>query len=166
MEQKLVQRLVQVGIRTFTAHQREQVRKFGVESIEMHQLTDRLQLQFDSPVYISFDIDALDPAFAPGVSHREPGGMSTRQAIDLIQRLKGKSRRRRYRGVQPAHGPAAHHGHCLCEVDERDCGEDVGVRSVFVLLGLLDFVVCAVARVLRFTLIQTEILKCLAHTSS
>ncbi len=90
MEQKLVKRLVQVGIRTFTSHQRDQVRKFGVESIEMHQLTDRLQLEFDSPVYISFDVDALDPAFAPGVSHREPGGMSTRQALDLIQRLKGK----------------------------------------------------------------------------
>jgi agmatinase len=90
MEQKLVKRLVQVGIRTFTAHQRDQVRKFGVESIEMHQLSERLQLEFDSPVYISFDVDALDPAFAPGVSHREPGGLTTRQAIDLIQRLRGR----------------------------------------------------------------------------
>jgi len=90
MEQKLVKRLVQVGIRTFTAHQRDQVRKFGVETIEMQQLSERLQLEFDSPVYISFDVDALDPAFAPGVSHREPGGLSTRQAIDLIQRLRGK----------------------------------------------------------------------------
>ncbi|HEV8429857.1 MAG TPA: agmatinase [Pyrinomonadaceae bacterium] len=90
MEQKLVKRLVQVGIRTFTADQREQVKKFGVESIEMRNLTASLQLEFDSPVYISFDVDALDPAFAPGVSHREPGGLSTRQAIDLIQRLKGK----------------------------------------------------------------------------
>lgn len=90
MEQKLAKRLVQVGIRTFTPHQREQVRKFNVESIEMHNLQSNLQLEFDSPVYISFDIDALDPAFAPGVSHREPGGLSTRQAIDLIQRLKGQ----------------------------------------------------------------------------
>ena len=90
MEEKLVKRLVQVGIRTFNAHQREQVKKFGVEAIEMRQLRADLELVFDSPVYISFDIDALDPAFAPGVSHREPGGMSTRQAIDLIQRLKGK----------------------------------------------------------------------------
>lgn len=90
MEQKLVKRLVQVGVRTFTAHQREQVRKFGVETIEMRNVTPDLQLEFDSPVYISFDVDALDPAFAPGVSHREPGGLSTRQAIDLIQRLKGK----------------------------------------------------------------------------
>jgi len=90
MEQKLVKRLVQVGVRTFTAHQRDQIRKFGVETIEMRNVTPDLQLEFDSPVYISFDVDALDPAFAPGVSHREPGGLSTRQAIDLIQRLKGK----------------------------------------------------------------------------
>jgi arginase len=90
MEQKLVKRLVQVGIRTFTADQREQVKRFGVESIEMWQLRDGLQLEFDSPLYISFDIDALDPAFAPGVSHREPGGLTTRQAIDLIQRLRGR----------------------------------------------------------------------------
>ena len=90
MEQKLVKRLVQVGVRTFTAHQREQVKRFGVETIEMRDVTEDLQLEFDSPVYISFDVDALDPAFAPGVSHREPGGLSTRQAIDLIQRLKGK----------------------------------------------------------------------------
>lgn len=90
MEQKLVKRLVQVGIRTFNSHQREQAKKFGVESIEMHQLRDGLQLTFDSPVYISFDVDALDPAFAPGVSHREPGGMSTRQAIDMIQRMNGR----------------------------------------------------------------------------
>jgi arginase len=90
MEQKLVKRLVQVGIRTATAHQREQVRKFGVELIEMRDLNGSVQLEFDSPVYISFDIDALDPAFAPGVSHREPGGLSTRQAIELIQRLKGR----------------------------------------------------------------------------
>jgi len=90
MEHKLVKRLVQVGIRTMTADQREQVKRFGVQSVEMRNLTPNLQLEFDSPVYISFDVDALDPAFAPGVSHREPGGLSTRQAIDLIQRLKGK----------------------------------------------------------------------------
>jgi agmatinase len=90
MEERLVKRLVQVGIRTFNAHQRAQVEKFGVESIEMRDLGNGASLEFDTPVYISFDVDVLDPAFAPGVSHREPGGLSTRQAIDLIQRLKGK----------------------------------------------------------------------------
>ncbi len=49
-----------------------------------------MRLVFDGPVYISFDMDALDPAFAPGVSHREPGGLSSRQAIAVIQDLKGK----------------------------------------------------------------------------
>jgi len=89
MENKLAKRLVQVGIRTINSHQKEQARKFNVETIEMRDVRDGLQLEFDSPVYISFDVDVLDPAFAPGVSHREPGGLSTRQAIDLIQRLKG-----------------------------------------------------------------------------
>ncbi len=90
MENKLAKRLTQVGIRAFNAHQREQVAKFGVESIEMRSWRDDLTLEFDGPVYISFDVDALDPAFAPGVSHREPGGLSTRQVIDLIQRMRGK----------------------------------------------------------------------------
>ena len=89
MEERLVRRLVQVGIRTFTAHQRAQVKRFNVESIEMKDLRDDLQLEFATPVYISFDVDGLDPAFAPGVSHREPGGLTTRQAINLIQQLKG-----------------------------------------------------------------------------
>ena len=90
MEEGLAKRLVQVGIRTVNGHQREQAERFGVEMIEMRHWRNDLTLQFDSPVYISFDIDALDPAFAPGVSHREPGGLSTRQAIDLIQRLQAR----------------------------------------------------------------------------
>jgi arginase len=88
MEEGLVERLVQVGIRTATGHQREQIRRFGVEVVEMKDFPDDLRLEFDTPVYISFDIDGLDPAFAPGVSHREPGGLSTRQALSVIQRLK------------------------------------------------------------------------------
>lgn len=90
MEEKLIKRLVQVGIRTLNAHQRDQVSRFGVESIDMRNWHDDLKLTFEEPVYISFDIDVLDPAFAPGVSHREPGGLSTRQAIDLIQRMNGE----------------------------------------------------------------------------
>ncbi len=88
MEVGLAQRLVQVGIRTMSGHQREQVERFGVEVIEMKDWRDDLDIEFGSPVYISFDIDGLDPAFAPGVSHREPGGLSTRQAISLMQRIK------------------------------------------------------------------------------
>jgi len=37
-----------------------------------------------------FDVDVLDPAFAPGVSHREPGGMSVREAIAHLHAIWGK----------------------------------------------------------------------------
>jgi agmatinase len=81
MESALAKRLIQIGVRTLNAHQREQANKFGVEVIEMRSLPAYEHLRAAGPVYISFDLDVLDPAFAPGVSHREPGGMSVREAI-------------------------------------------------------------------------------------
>ena len=39
----------------------------------------------DAPVYISFDIDSLDPAFAPGTGTVEPGGLSTWQALEIVR---------------------------------------------------------------------------------
>lgn len=84
MEEGLADRLVQVGIRTMTGHQRAQARRFGVEVIEMRHVRDDLRISLETPVYISIDIDALDPAFAPGVSHREPGGLSVRQLLSLL----------------------------------------------------------------------------------
>ena len=56
--------LVQVGIRTLTPHQRLQVARFGVNCIEMRH-------------------------FAPGVSHREPGGLSVRDVLTMVHRLAG-----------------------------------------------------------------------------
>jgi hypothetical protein len=76
MEEGAAKRLIQIGIRTMTGHQREQANKFGVEVIEMRHLPALDRMKVDGPIYISFDMDALDPAFAPGISHREPGGMS------------------------------------------------------------------------------------------
>jgi arginase len=90
MEAGLAKRSVQVGIRTATGHQREQARKLGVEMMEMKTLPAFERLKADGPVYISFDIDVLDPAFAPGVSHREPGGISVREAITHLQAIRGE----------------------------------------------------------------------------
>jgi agmatinase len=90
MEDRLARRMVQAGIRTMSGHQREQARRFGVESLEMKDLAHWPKLEFSGPVYISFDIDVFDPAFAPGVSHWEPGGMSVRQALDVLQSLWGR----------------------------------------------------------------------------
>jgi len=90
MEQKAAKRLIQIGIRTMTGHQREQAEKFGVEVLEMRHLPALDRMKIDGPVYISFDMDALDPAFAPGISHREPGGMSVREAIAHLHAITGK----------------------------------------------------------------------------
>jgi agmatinase len=43
----------------------------------------------DGPAYISFDIDSLDPAFAPGTGTPEIGGLSTREAMELIRGCAG-----------------------------------------------------------------------------
>ena len=72
------------------AHQREQAARFGVEVVEMRELPALERLKLTGPVYVSFDIDVLDPAFAPGVSHREPGGMSVREAITHLHAIKGE----------------------------------------------------------------------------
>ena len=90
MEAGQARRLVQVGIRTMNPHQRAQAERFGVEVLEMRDFDPARRLRFDGPVYLSFDIDVLDPAFAPGVSHREPGGMSTRDALRVIQGFEGR----------------------------------------------------------------------------
>ena len=85
MEEGLADRLVQVGIRTSTGHQRDQARRFGVEVIEMRDWRDDARLEFDTPVYLSFDLDVIEPGMAPGISHREPGGLTVRQALAIIQ---------------------------------------------------------------------------------
>lgn len=88
LEKGLLQSLTQVGIRTLTQHQREQAAKYKVKIVEMKDFSLEFVSALDGPLYISLDIDVLDPAFAPGVSHYEPGGMSTRQLLDLIQAVK------------------------------------------------------------------------------
>lgn len=87
MENKLALRLVQVGIRTLNPHQAEQVNRFNVEVHEMKSLDLSTIPKFKNPLYISLDMDAFDPAFAPGVSHHEPGGLTTREVLHIIQSI-------------------------------------------------------------------------------
>ena len=84
MEAGLAKRLVQVGIRAMNPHQREQARRFGVEVIAMRDYQPGLALGLQGLVYVSLDLDALDPAFAPGVSHHEPGGFSVRDVYNIL----------------------------------------------------------------------------------
>ncbi len=85
MESGSATNLTQVGIRTLNNAQKAQADRFGVNIIQMKDWSPNIKFEFDGPVYVSFDMDVLDPAFAPGVSHHEPGGFSTREALTMIQ---------------------------------------------------------------------------------
>ncbi|KAL9234379.1 hypothetical protein vseg_009259 [Gypsophila vaccaria] len=96
MEGGYARRLLQVGIRSINSEGREQGKKFGVEQYEMRTFSrdrdflENLKLgEGVKGVYISIDVDSLDPAFAPGVSHIEPGGLSFRDVMNILQNLQG-----------------------------------------------------------------------------
>ncbi len=89
MEEGLADRLVSIGVRTRNRHQREQALRFGVETLCAGEDPAEILSTLTPPLYLSLDLDVLDPAFAPGVSHHEPGGLSTREVLDIIHSLPG-----------------------------------------------------------------------------
>ena len=73
-------------------------RSQGVTIITMDEFADHTigevmqqarQTVGDAPTYVSFDIDCIDPAFAPGTGTPEIGGFTTREAQLLVRRLEG-----------------------------------------------------------------------------
>ncbi len=89
MEEELATQLVQVGIRTMNATQRAQAEKFEVRVIDMRAWAAGERPELRGPLYVSVDMDGIDPAFASGVSHREPGGLTVREVVTIIQSLPG-----------------------------------------------------------------------------
>lgn len=56
----------------------------------LHQLAGEIRRDIgDTPTYVTYDIDSLDPAYAPGTGTPEIGGLTTPQALELIRGLKG-----------------------------------------------------------------------------
>ena len=88
-EEGLAAHLIQVGIRTITGHQRDQATRFGVDVIDMRRWARGDRPSATGPVYLSIDLDGLDPAFAPGVSHPEPGGLTVREVLNVVHQLDG-----------------------------------------------------------------------------
>jgi len=80
-------RLVQVGIRTMNAAQRKQAERFHVDVIDMDRWVAGDRPSLANPVYLSIDLDGLDPAHVPGVAHPEPGGLTVREVVTLIHGL-------------------------------------------------------------------------------
>jgi arginase len=84
MENGHAKRLVQVGIRTLNRHCREQAERFGVEILPISGFSTDQVPALAGPLYISIDLDGIDPSEAPGVSHPEPGGLRLREVLDCI----------------------------------------------------------------------------------
>ena len=89
MEEGLAGRLVQLGVRTVNSIQAEAARRFGVEIVPPDEVAAWPGVDGPGPIYVSFDMDALDPAYAPGVSHHEPGGLTVREVLRVLRRLRG-----------------------------------------------------------------------------
>lgn len=87
MEEGHASRLVQVGIRTLSARCRGQVERFGVEIVRWADFDPRTAPIPDGPLYVTIDLDGFDPAFCPGVSHYEAGGLSVRDVLTMLHRI-------------------------------------------------------------------------------
>ena len=90
MEEKLAGRLMQAGIRTLNGHQRSQAAKFGVEILGAERWRDVLPLvaRLRGALYVSIDLDVLEPMLAPGVSHPEPGGLTVRDVLEILAAIR------------------------------------------------------------------------------
>jgi arginase len=86
MEGGHARRLVQLGIRTLNRHCREQAEKYGVEILPMAGFDVAQVPILQGPLYISVDLDGIDPSEAPGVAHPEPGGLRLREVLAAIHK--------------------------------------------------------------------------------
>lgn len=87
VEDGCVNRLVQVGIRSATPEQRAFANDRGILMLEAGEWDRISYAELVDPLYVSVDLDGIDPAFAPGVSHLEPCGLSSREAISLLGKI-------------------------------------------------------------------------------
>lgn len=91
-------RVIQIGIRGaaeylwefsyesgMTVIHAEDIGKMGIEAV----IAKAREIVGDGPTYLSFDIDSLDPSYAPGTGTPEIGGLTSRQALDILHGLKG-----------------------------------------------------------------------------
>lgn len=94
------QKVIQIGLRAtgyelddFDWSRKQGFRVVQAEDIWYQSLAPlmeevREQMQ-DHPVYISFDIDSFDPAYAPGTGTAEPGGLTSHQGLEIVRGAHG-----------------------------------------------------------------------------
>lgn len=91
-------RVIQIGIRGSAEYLWEFSYESGMTVIHAEEVTGlgipaiiekAKKIVGDGPTYLSFDVDSLDPSFAPGTGTPEVGGLTTREVLELIRGLKG-----------------------------------------------------------------------------
>ncbi len=87
IEDGCVNTLVQIGLRSFSPAADAFGKKHGVIMLGADEIDAIPYDRLNGPLYVSIDLDGLDPAFAPGVSHPEPGGLSTRDLLAILKKL-------------------------------------------------------------------------------
>ena len=84
-----------VGVRNSWKGETEFLKQKGIRMISINQLNENLEEVTDiitefaseKELYVSIDIDVIDPAFAPSTGYQEPGGLTSRQFLYIIQRV-------------------------------------------------------------------------------
>jgi agmatinase len=90
MEGGHAKHIVQVGVRTLNTHCREQADRYNVEILPIHNFEAAMVPILDGPLYISVDLDGIDPSEAPGVAHPEPGGLTVREVLSIIAKQRAR----------------------------------------------------------------------------
>ncbi len=90
--------VVQVGIRSFSPEEADYMRETNIRPFFAHEIDpfdhawmEQVVAALPDKVYLTFDLDGLDPSVLPGTGTPEPGGLSYRQAVRLIE-LTGRRR--------------------------------------------------------------------------
>ena len=99
IEQKIIpaENIILVGLRNWHSSELEYLREKKIRFFTMKQLHTYMENSIDAimdncrkftNLYVSIDIDVIDPAFAPGTGYIEPAGLTSREFIHILQRLK------------------------------------------------------------------------------
>ena len=81
-------RLFQIGIRSGIEEEFKLARKMkSIVSLDPDSLSSMIKRLGNRPVYITFDLDVIDPSLLPGVGTPEPGGLTFQQLISLLKKL-------------------------------------------------------------------------------
>ena len=86
IEEKLFDKIILFGLRKIEPEEKMFLSKR--KEIEIN----KLNLQDNYDIYISIDIDVLDPAIAPGTGYQEPNGMKSEEFYDLLDKIKSKAK--------------------------------------------------------------------------